>query len=210
MISVTRNLARQLHMVFRRALNTSTRGPGTSITFQAGPDGLRVRAKTHDAAVEYHAPGRHDNDEIVSPFELLNDCKGAKHDEVRLETTGDGQVLASWNDGIPQVVQYDPPPQRDDEFPVVPATMAENPGSLLTALHHAMETADADATRYAINHIQLDGSLGRICATDGRHILVQTGFEFPWDDQALIPRRLVFGCKDIASGKPAFIGRTDD
>ena len=138
MISITRHLARQLHTVFRRALNVSTRGPGTPVTFRTGPDGLRIRAQTHDAAVEHHVPGPLDNDEIVAPFELLNDCKGAKHDEVQLETTGGGQVVAGWNDGIPQVVQYDPPPQRDDdEFPSVPEALTENPAGLLSALLRA-------------------------------------------------------------------------
>ena len=88
MIWITRNLARQLHTVFRRSLNLPTRGPGSPVTFQTGSDGLRVRAKTHDAAIEYHVPGSRDNEEIVAPFELLNDCKGAKQDEVQLETTG--------------------------------------------------------------------------------------------------------------------------
>ena len=34
MISITRNLARQFHKAFRRALNVSTRGPGTPVTFR--------------------------------------------------------------------------------------------------------------------------------------------------------------------------------
>jgi hypothetical protein len=145
------------------------------------------------------------------PFELLNDCKGAKHDEVQLETTGGGQVVAGWNDGIPQVVQYDPPPQRDhEEFPVVPKEITENPGGLLTALHHAMEIADPDAVRYSLNHVQIDGAKGRIVATDGRNILVQDGFEVPWDDQLLIPRRTAFGCKELASNESVVIGKSED
>jgi hypothetical protein len=211
MISITRNLARQLHTVFRRSLNLPTRGPGSPVTFQTGSNGLCVRARTHDAAVEYHIPGSHNDDEIVAPFELLNDCKGAKHDEVQLETTGGGQVIAGWTDGIPQVMQYDPPLQRDHkEFPVVPKEMAENPGSLMTALHHAMETADAEATRYATNYVQLDGNQGRIVATDGRHVLVQSGFTFPWNDQVLIPRRTAFGCKELSSNEPVLIGKSED
>ena len=121
MISITRNLARQLQTVIRLALNISTRGPGAPVTFQTGPDGLRVRAQTHDAAVEYHLSGSRDNEEIVAPFGLLNDCKGTKHDEVQLETTGGGQVIAAWTDSIPQVVQHDPPSHHSNaEFPAFP------------------------------------------------------------------------------------------
>ncbi|MCH8150194.1 MAG: hypothetical protein IH987_19820, partial [Planctomycetes bacterium] len=211
MITITRLLVRQLQTVFRRALNIYARGPGPSITFQAGPVGLSVRARTHDAAVEYHVPGSHDNGEIVAPFEMLNDCKGPKQDEVQLETTGGGQVIAGWNDGVPRVVQHDPPPHRDDgEFPVIPEQMTENPGSLLTAMHHAMEIADPDAVRYSLNHIQLDGAKGRLVATDGRQVLVQSGFAFPWDDQVLVPRKTVFGCKELPGNEPVSIGRSED
>jgi hypothetical protein len=182
-----------------------------SVTFHAGPDGIRVRAKTRDAAVEYQAPSSQDNDEIDAPFELLNDIKGAKQDQVQLETTGGGQVVAGWTDGIPQVMQYDPPSHHDStKFPFLPEDMKQNPGSLLTALHHAVETADAEATRYATNYVQLDSNQGRIVATDGRQVLVQDGFEFPWDEQVLIPRRTVFACKELANNEPVLIGRSED
>jgi hypothetical protein len=211
MISITRNLARQILTVFRRALNVTARGPGTPVMFRTGPDGLCVRAHTHDAAVEYHVTGSREEDEIAAPFELLNDCKGAKHDDVALEATGGGAVVAGWNDGIPQVVQYDPPPRREAaKFPTMPDAMTENPPNLLAALHEAMSTADAESVRYALNHIQLDGDRGRISATDGRHVLVQAGFEFPWEGNVLIPHRTVFGCKELAGDTPVLIGRTED
>jgi len=110
-------------------LNLPTRGLGFPVTFQTGSDGLWVRARTHDAAVEYHLPGSHDQDEIVAPFGLLNDCKGTKHDEVQLETTGGGEVIAAWTDSIPQVVQHDPPSHHESvKFPGVPEEMKQDLG----------------------------------------------------------------------------------
>ncbi len=211
MITISRLLCRQLHTVFRRALNISTRGPGTSVVFCAGADGLSIRAQSHDGAVEYHLPGAHQKETLVAPLELLSDCKGAKQDDVSLEPASDGQVVASWNDGIPQIVQYSPPgPRGRTKFPSVPEKLVHAPPSLVPALHDAMETADPDAIRYAMNHIQLDGKGDRIVATDGRQVLVQTGIEFPWDTEILIPRRTVFACKELAADEPVFIGKTDD
>jgi hypothetical protein len=47
-------------------------------------------------------------------------------------------VIAGWTDGIPQVMQYDPPSHHDStKFPGVPEEMNQNPSGLLTALHHA-------------------------------------------------------------------------
>ena len=73
MIEITRRLAMQLRPVFRQALNLSTRGILPPLTFQAGPDGLRVRSRLHDAAVEYHVPGDYPVEQIPVPFELLSD-----------------------------------------------------------------------------------------------------------------------------------------
>ena len=58
MITITRRLAGQMRVVFRKALNL-TRGSGPALHFTTGPDGIRVRARLGDAAVEYHGPGGH-------------------------------------------------------------------------------------------------------------------------------------------------------
>jgi len=211
MIAITRKLAQQLQTVFRRAMNISTRAPCAPLTFQTGPEGLAIRSQTQDTAVEYRIPGSHDEEIIVAPFELLNDCKGTKQDEVKLETTGGGEVIAAWTDGIPQVTQYDPPPHvNGSEFPAVPEQMTEEPERFLMALHNAMETADAEAVRYTLNHIQLDGKRGRVVGTDGRHVFVENGFEFPWEDRVLVPQRTVFGLKDLADQETVSIGKTED
>jgi len=46
-------------------------------------------------------------------------------------------------------------------------------------------------------------------ATDGRHILFQEGFQFPWQDSVLLPRTTFFGCKEWPQGEPIQIGATE-
>jgi hypothetical protein len=96
LIEITRRLAMQLRPVFRQALNLSTRGVQPPLTFQTGPDGLRVRSRLHDAAVDYHVPGEHPIEQIPVPFELLSDSEARRDDPVQLETASDGRVLAQW------------------------------------------------------------------------------------------------------------------
>ena len=58
MLAITRALARQLQAVLRKSVFARTpKGIRPPVVLQAGPDGLRVRARHHDAAVEYHQPG---------------------------------------------------------------------------------------------------------------------------------------------------------
>src|SRR5690606_32038661 len=63
--------------------------------------------------------------------------------------------------------------------------------------------------RYALGCVQLRGSDGHIAATDGRQLLIQRGFAFPWEDAVLVPANPVFRCKDVTSGEPVAIGRVD-
>jgi len=55
---------------------------GPPVVFQAGPEGLRVRAHKYDVAVQYHQPGELPTDEIAVPRNFLDDAEGAKAEPV--------------------------------------------------------------------------------------------------------------------------------
>ena len=208
MITITRRTARQVRAVFRRALG-ATRGAGPAVSFCVGPGGLSVRVRQGGAAVEYHEPGDHPPQELTTPFEFLADCEAGKDDPVQLQRDGDTGVVATWNDGgIPQIVRYDTQGVAN-ETPGAPDVMANNPRRLVTALQEATDTADREAVRYALNAIQLQGAAGRIIATDGRQLLVASGFVFPWEDDVHIPRNTVFASREFAGIDDVAIGKTD-
>lgn len=211
MITITRSQLRRLRAVFRRALRLSSRDVGPNLLFATGADCLRIRAQNHHAAVEYHTQGVFPAERICVPFALLADCEGTKDEPVNLEQTPEGKVTAQWTDRkIPQRVQYDSTPSEVPIFPVVPSTMAENEVGLWQALADATDTTEANAARYATNNVQLRGTGGRIVATDGRQLLVQRGFNFPWEDDVLVPRSTLFTCKDLLVNAPLLIGKSDD
>ncbi|MBN2579367.1 MAG: hypothetical protein JXB10_10280 [Pirellulales bacterium] len=209
---MTRRLAGQLRTVFRRALG-NFRTPGPAVCFTGGLEGLSVRVSSAEVAAAYHLPPAVQPAETLwLPFEFLADCEGKTDEPVRLEAGGKGRVTAHWRDGsVPQAVRYErAEPKGKEDFPGVPAKLAENPPGLLAALHEASETTDPDAIRYALGHIQLCGRDGSIRATDGRQLLVQAGFTFPWKDDLLIPRTKLFGCRELVQDQPVQIGRSDD
>jgi hypothetical protein len=209
LISITRRLAKQIRSVVRRAL-CLPRGAGPPVHFLAGPDGLSVRVHGSSAAVQYHEPGVRDPCSIIAPFELLADCEGSRTDAVTLETTSD-EVTAKWNDGdIPQLCKHPILDGQSEECWDVPTILAENSSKLLRALRDTMETTDRESSRYATNAIQLCGDSGQVRATDGRHLLIQSGFDFPWKGQALVPATTVFAAKELSADHVVEIGRNDD
>jgi hypothetical protein len=210
-ITITRRQAREIRAVFRRALGILSRSAGPPLRIQAGPEGVSVRCRSSMAAVEFRQAGDLPQAQFAVPFGLLSDIEGGRPEPVTLEQEGD-QVVARWNNGqVPQIHRYDVGDDDDAaEFPTVPEKLAENDPSLLTALRSAAETTDKEATRYALGCVQMRGGEGRIAATDGSQLLVQAGFEFPWEGERLIPRSTVFASREFSNSEQAAIGADDE
>lgn len=208
MTTISRALTRRLRIAFSRGLGITARQPGPAVEFQSNPQELVIRVQNDEVAIEYREPGEHTSQQFAVPFELLRRCEGTKNESVTLETSGE-TIHANWADaGIPQVAQFEA--LEFGEIPSLPDQMATNPSQLAEALRDATETADKESTRYALNHLRLRGSDGQIAATDGRQLLVQDGFTFPWDDELLIPANRLLTTSTLAGGEAVEIGRTDD
>jgi hypothetical protein len=207
-ISITRRQALQLKAVLRRAFGA--RGPGPAVCFTADVEGLRARAMSADVAVEYRGPGAGPGETLWLPFAFLADCEGKKDDLVQLDATGKKWVTAQWRDGsVPQIVRYEAESTRDaDKLPALPEMFAENPPALLQALADAYGSCDPDSFRFALDHTQLRGEQGTIIATDGRQLLVQNGFQFPWTGDLLVPRSKVFTSAELPHDQPVRVGKT--
>ncbi len=210
MITITRRLAQQLRSVLRRAFG-NFRGTGPAIGFIAGKEGLTVKSSFGDVAVECRLPGEHTAEAIWLPFEFLADVAGKNDAEVNLEATGDGQVSVQWRTGnVPQIVTYDTNAPLDaDKFPVLPTAFTANPAGLLQALDAASEVTALEGVRYATDCIQLSPD-GTINATDGRQLLIQSGFTFPWQDAVLVPRNKVFTCAELPQDQPVAVAKSGD
>lgn len=208
MITISRALARRLRIAFSRGLGITARQPGPAVEFQTDNQRLVIRVQNDEIAIEYREPGEHTPQQFAVPFELLRRSEGTKNELVTLETSGE-IIHANWTDaGIPQAAQFET--LEFGEFPSLPEQMVANPSQLAEALRDATETADKEANRYALNHLRLRGSDGQIAATDGRQLLVQDGFTFPWDDELLIPANRLLTTSTLAGGEAVEIGRTDD
>ena len=182
MIQITRNQARQIRALFKRLLSGRGRRIDPTIQFEAGPQGLEIRSWTLQGAVQYHAGGTFPPTSSAVPLSALQACEGKSDAPVEFDDSG---------------------------FPPTPKTFTSLPAGLLMALHQASQCAADENTRYALDHIQLDGAKGRIAATDGHHALLQSGFQFPWQDAVLIPASGVFASPEFAHDDPVGIGRTD-
>jgi len=210
LITITRRTARLVRAVVRRALGLSG-GSGPSILFQARNDHLRVGAASDDVVAEYRCAGDFDDEQVWVPYECLVACEARNDDPVQFDVRS-GHLTVQWRDSSgPQMVQHEVTENGEREpLRETPHELQRNPPALRQALHHAVMTTEREAIRYAVDHIQLRGETGEIVATDGRQLLIQSGFEFPWQEDVLVPRNLVFGCGDLPGNAPVFVASTGE
>lgn len=81
-------------------------------------------------------------------------------------------------------------------------------GQTWKALADGSACAATESLRYSIEKLQLRGKSGEIVATDGRQLLIQSGFRFPWKDDVLIPNTTLFASRDLAIDSAVRVGRT--
>jgi hypothetical protein len=214
LLTITRLLARQLRAVFRRAgIGRAYGGYGQRALLLADQDTLRIRGTSGSAAVEYQAAHQGGPIEALLPLDLLVACEGSKPDPVQLDFSVSGKVSASWTDKqVPLVLEFDvdAPTDETPPFPFRPSSFATNEPDLWKALREAAASTDLSPTSFALNCIQFRGSEGQVVATDGHQALVQSGFTFPWTKNVLVPTSNVFGCRELPSDQPVYVGRTED
>ncbi len=213
LITLSRRLAYDLHRVVRRALNVSLREAEPPLELLACDDGLRIRARGHQAAVEYHLHGPLPAERLLVPMRLLADCEGKVDDPVQIDALTDGRVVAGWRYGeLPQLVQVEPPNEPQACFPAQTGAswrFTENPPGVLRALAHACQTtSNCLSSRYALGSVQLRGDEGAIVATDGRQMLIQRGFAFPWQESLLMPANEVFASTELGHDEAVRVGRS--
>ena len=213
MITLARNQVRRLRGVFRRSvLGITHKGAIPPLVLRAEGAQLRAHHRYRDLTVEHVEPGSYrPATSLAIPLDDLADFEGSKDSPVVLEAAAPDRTVVRWEDrAIPQSREYDVTPvERVGQVPELPATWATSPAELLTALAEATETGILDSTRYALNCVQLQGSRNQVVATDGRQLLVRTGFRFPWPGDLLIKGSPVFACRALPRDQPVEVGKTD-
>jgi len=209
-ITVSRSVLKRFRTLCRRGgLYKSRRGNGPIVTFVGADDGLRIRCRSLDVAVEYRQAHGGDAATIRLPLAVLDGCAGTDDSPVTFELLAEGNVRLSWGDGgVPRQTEVAQSPESPDEFPETSPILVPNEAGLWPALRDAVATTAESSSRYALACLQLRGAAGTIEATDGRQVLVQSGYHFGWDDDLLIPASKLLGCRDLVG--VVSVGRTGD
>ncbi len=212
MISIPRKILRTFRSLARRAaLHKSRSSSEACLAIIADSDGCRIRAASTEIAIEHHLVGTFAPESFILPMSALDAWDDRTNDAIDLERKRDKSTLASWSDrGVPRQALIHVDAKAKVDFPEAPVTFTANDARLWTALRDAVATTDRGSSRYALGCLHLRGALGRIDATDGRHILAQTGFRFGFENDVLVPAEPILGYRDLDVGEGLAVGRNGD
>ncbi|MCE9605135.1 MAG: hypothetical protein K8U03_09575 [Planctomycetia bacterium] len=212
MLTISRSVLRRFRTLCKRGgLHKSPVAGGPVVTFVGGADGCRIQAASTDVAIEYHEPGDHPPEMIRLPLAALEVCEGRDDGLVTIEAHSGDQIRLSWSDrGVPRRSEQEQPKAAGTTFPSAPPTSVANGSDLWAALGDAVATTDAQSSRYALGCLHLRGALGRLETTDGRQVLVQSGYRFGFEEDLLIPGSKLLGSADVTNGEPIDVGRTEE
>ena len=206
MIELSRKQIQSVRSTLRQAVGRTSSRRTPFVTFQTTPDAFTIRAANENVAIECRVPGNYKPACFAIPIEAIAACEGRQYDIVRFEQTADLITLRWFDANIPQSAQF--ATSEPISMPELPATFAAIGRQFVYAMADACDTTESDSTRYALNCVRLRGSDGQIAATDGQQALIQSGFQFPWTDEVLVPASAVFGAKSIRESRDVTIGRS--
>ncbi|MGC3967602.1 MAG: hypothetical protein QM775_09595 [Pirellulales bacterium] len=210
MISIARSTLSTFRALVRKAgLHKRTAGYTPGVTLVSDGEGCRIRCASPQVAIQFHQPGSFVAGVHRLPLEAFDAVEGKDRDTVTIEGDGKQRTLVSWADrGVPRQTGFDAP--KPTPFPELPTEFTSNEPSLWSALRDAVPVTDRESTRYALGCLHLRGKLERIDATDGKHVLTQAGFRFPWTDDVLLPANGVLGCRALDLNQPIEVGCAGD
>jgi hypothetical protein len=175
-----------------------------------GIDGYTLRAASPDVCIHYHDPASCDAESLRMPLDALEVCEGRDDAPVDVESRPGSRALLSWVErGVPRQHEVDQPKAGGFTFPELPTDFVDNEAGMWRALHDAVAVTDASSTRYALGCLHFRDKLGRFDATDGRQVLTQSGYQFGFDDDLLVPASPLIGCRDL-DGEPVAVGRSEE
>jgi hypothetical protein len=211
MITITHRYARSLRGILRRAaLGLARKGPAPPLVFQTDGAQLRARYEHDGLAIAHAVTDRQDAEVIALPLDALAELEGRDDSTITLEVIGSNRTIAHWADrGVPQSRAYEVSTSGTIvALPTPPDSWSPAPEGLLGALAEAAVTAGEASPRYALDCIQLGGD-GAIAATDGRQVLIQRSFSFPWTSEALVRLAPLFTGHGLPQDQPVAIARID-
>ncbi|GHT23266.1 hypothetical protein FACS189419_07010 [Planctomycetales bacterium] len=166
------------------------------VAFIPTNNGVYIASIGDNAAVSLFVLSKERITPFVVPLTLVKELAVSKsNDDVNFDVTGNTVTVHWYQDAIPNHRRHTF--SAVPKLPPLPSKTTSHSKLLLDAITDASKVMDKDNARYALGAISLNGETGQIAATDGRQCLVQDGFKFAFQENALLPVSKIFTSKEF-------------
>jgi hypothetical protein len=210
-IAFPRSLAKQFRSVLRHLGGPSDRSHTPVVLLRSSGKGLTLECVLNDTAIRLEYPGRQTREVMAFSAMVLAQIEGKSDDPVSIEEINPGTGRASWSvAGSQSSIDFNTvKPEKHLFFPEPPDDMRSPGEGFRAAMHDATQAAASEITGRGVHQIQLRGSTGQIIATDGRQLLIQGGFAFPWRNDLLVPRINVWASRELPEADEVTLALTN-
>jgi hypothetical protein len=211
MIEIPHEALGRFRSVLRKSvLASQPRGPCPAIVCLADKETLTLSCEMGAVGLSLRLPGKRTPCRLCLPVSLLAGLEASGSQTVKLEQAGPSRCRASWyQDSQPRALEFEvvQPPKRPETPETSPPVEME--AGFLSALAEAARTA-ARENGLSLCKVLLRGKGGCVVATDGKQLMVQTGFALPWQDDLLVPALPAFACKELAAQPKVLLSRAGE
>ncbi|GHT21773.1 hypothetical protein FACS189419_03190 [Planctomycetales bacterium] len=166
------------------------------VAFIPTNNGVYIASVGDNAAVSLFVLSKERITPFVVPLTLVKELAVSKsNDDVNFDVTGNTVTVHWYQDAIPNHRRHTF--SAVPKLPPMPSKTTSHSKLLLDAITDASKVTDKDNARYALGSVSLNGETGQIAATDGRQCLVQDGFKFAFQENALLPVSKIFTSKEF-------------
>lgn len=195
MITIACDDLRRFRALLKRCRPPRTPMNPVPVRVQARGGTLRFGTTLPDLTLTLTRPSEVTDVDWLLPPTVLELIDQARDATVILEAQGKSRVRVR---GLSNGEQsLDLLKSTSTSLPHEPEVWSDADASLLTVLHEAGRTSTPEAIRYAVNRIQLQGSAGRVIATDTKQALIWSGLRFPFSQTVLVPAVPIFGANEF-------------
>lgn len=203
MIEIHRPSAGRFRAACRRCVVGRPRGPSPPVVVTRSDEGTTFFCGLGEVGIALRASPGGPSEQIVIPMSLLEEIESSREGLAQIETNGrcvwdKGESTWSPVEATESIRSWD-----------LPKTTKAVAPALLAALHECGRSAARESVRFATSKLQVQGKAGSIAGTDGRQLLLWSGFRFPFAESVLITAVPVFGARELVGEDDVRVGRSE-
>jgi hypothetical protein len=211
MLAIARADVRRFRAVARRAFpNARPRGPAPPVTITGTGRAVALACHLGEVVVALRCtapqPGKGTVTVTLADLDAVEGAGGV----VTLEPAGPDAVTARWDAGPAPRTARLTAFESHRTWPGEPDNLVALPPAFPAALHEVGRSAARDEGKYAVTRVQVRGSTGELCGTDGKQALAWGGFTFPFPEDVLVPAVPLFGARELVGEAAVSIGLDKD